>query len=301
MKLRPTSVTVLAPAKVNLSLRIVGRRDDGYHLIESLMLAVSLCDSLEISVRRRATGTRRVRCRVVGRERVPRGAANLAARAATAVLRELDEPADVDIRLRKRIPIGAGLGGGSSDAAAVLSTLPRLLGRRLPKHRSAALAVALGADVPFFLTCRPAWASGIGERLEELSRPGRVDLVIAVPRARVATAWAYANALPPLKRLTSRNRGRTSSRGLRVTAKSLSCHVSNDFEAGVAAAVPDVTRLKRRLESLGATATIMSGSGSAVVGIFTSAAVASVAASEMRGPDQAWVVRSLLQRPRRDE
>lgn len=284
-----------------MSLRIVGRREDGYHLIESLMLPVSLCDSLEIAVRRRKTGTRRVRCRVVGPERVPGGQVNLAARAAKAILEELDENADVEIRLHKKIPVGAGLGGGSSDAAAVLSALPRLLGRRVPRRRLEALAVALGADVPFFLRCMPAWAWGIGERLEPLLRPGRVDLVIAVPRARVSTAWAYANALPALGRSIPGKRGRPSARGLRITAKSLSCHVSNDFEARVAVAVPDVARLKRRLEALGATTTIMSGSGSAVVGIYASGTAASDAAGSVRGPDQAWAVRSLLRRPRRDE
>jgi 4-diphosphocytidyl-2-C-methyl-D-erythritol kinase len=298
---RPQRATVLAPAKVNVSLRVLGRREDGYHLIESLMLPVSLCDSLDIAIRRRKTGSRSVRCHVVGPERVPDGPGNLAVRAAKAVLDELEEKADVEIRLNKRIPVGAGLGGGSSDAAAVLSALPQLLGRRVPKRRVAEIALALGADVPFFLACRPAWASGIGERLEPLPRPGRVDLVIAVPRTRVSTAWAYANALPPLGRLTTRKRGGPGSRGLRITAKSLSCHVSNDFEARVAVAVPDVARLKRRLEALGAMTTIMSGSGSAVIGIYASGTAASDAASKLQSPDQAWAVRSLLRRPRRDE
>jgi 4-diphosphocytidyl-2-C-methyl-D-erythritol kinase len=152
--------------------------------------------------------------------------------------------------------------------------------------------------VPFFIRCRPAWATGIGERLTELT-VAPLDLVVAVPRRRVGTAWAYANALPPrAHRKTGRRSQTAGARYLRTLAKSLSCHVSNDFEAGVAAAVPDVARLKKRLEELGAMATVMSGSGSAVVGMFDSRASAEAAARAFSRPDRAWAVRSLGARPR---
>jgi 4-diphosphocytidyl-2-C-methyl-D-erythritol kinase len=292
-------VSISAPAKVNLILRVVGRRPDGYHLLESLMVPVSLTDDLEIRVRR-STGTgSSVTCRVSGPAKVPGGQANLATRAANEVLEELGASARVAIRLYKRIPAGAGLGGGSSDAAAVLSALPPMLGRRIPSDRLRTIAASLGADVPFFLDCRPAWATGIGDVLEPVSSFPRLDLVIVVPRRRVETAWAYANALPAIGRLTTRKRGRSRARGLRAGAKSLSFRVSNDFEHGVSAAVPDVLRLRRSLEALGAQAVVMSGSGSAVVGIFASRAEAAEAAEAFRSPDTAAAVQVLRRRPAR--
>lgn len=290
-------VTVLAPAKVNLVLRIVGRRRDGYHLLESLMVLISLCDELRIEASTVRGPRSKVMCRVSGPAKVPGGTKNLAARAARKVIEELGVDARVTIRLHKRIPAGAGLGGGSSDAAAVLTKLPSLLGRRIPRRRLHAMAAELGADVPFFLDGRPAWATGIGEILEPLASFPRLDLVVVVPRSRVETAWAYANALPPLAQLTTRNRGRSTARGLRASAKSLSFRVSNDFEHGVSAAVPDVARLRRRLEALGARAVVMSGSGSAVVGIFASRAEAEQAAGMFRSPDTAAAVQVLRRRP----
>jgi 4-diphosphocytidyl-2-C-methyl-D-erythritol kinase len=290
-------VAILAPAKVNLVLRIVGRRADGYHLLESLMVPISLCDELEI--RAAAVGGPRssVSCRVSGPAKIPGGPTNLASRAARRVMDELGVSALVGIHLRKRIPAGAGLGGGSSDAAAVLTVLPGLLGRRLSRRRLRMIAAELGADVAFFLDCRPAWATGIGEILEPIPSFPRLDLVVVVPRRRVATAWAYANALPRLGELTTRKRGRSRARGLRAGAKSLSFRVSNDFEHGVSAAVPDVARLRRRLEALGASAVVMSGSGSAVVGIFASRAEAEQAAGMFRSPDMAAAVQVLRRRP----
>lgn len=286
---------ILAPAKVNLTLHVVGRRADGYHLLETLMVPVSFFDELEI----RAAGARRsnVTCHVSGPAKVAGGARNLAARAARLVLAELGVDARVSIRLRKRVPAGAGLGGGSSDAAAVLKALPRLLGRRIRRERLREMAAGLGADVPFFLDCRPAWASGIGEVLRPIPRFPRLHFVVAVPPTRVETAWAYANALPPIPRLTTRKRGRTRADGLRAGAKSLSFRVSNDFEHGVSAAVPDVARLRKRLVALGAQAVVMSGSGSAVVGIFASRAEAEQAAGEFRSPDMAVAVQVLRRRP----
>lgn len=286
---------ILAPAKVNLTLHVVGRRADGYHLLETLMVPVSFFDELEI----RAARARRsnVTCHVSGPAKVAGGARNLAARAARLVLAELGVDARVSIRLRKRVPAGAGLGGGSSDAAAVLKALPRLLGRRIRRERLREMAAGLGADVPFFLDCRPAWASGIGEVLRPIPRFPRLHFVVAVPLTRVETAWAYANALPPIPRLTTRKRGRTRADGLRAGAKSLSFRVSNDFEHGVSAAVPDVARLRKRLVALGAQAVVMSGSGSAVVGIFASRAEAEQAAGEFRSPDMAVAVQVLRRRP----
>lgn len=290
-------VELLAPAKVNLVLRIVGRRPDGYHLLESLMVPVSWCDRVAIRAIARRSSPSRISCRVGGPHKVAGGAGNLAARAARAVLAELGIHADVKIALRKEIPSGAGLGGGSSDAAAVLRGLPTALGGRLTREQLISIALGLGADVPFFLDCRPAWAEGIGEKLRPVSGFPDVNLVVAVPRRRVSTAWAYRNALPPLCELAARNRRRRPHRVLHASVESLSSLVFNDFEARVEAAVADVGRLKKTLMERGARATVLSGSGSAVVGIFSSRPEAEEAARRFRPSDTAIAVRTVRRRP----
>jgi len=287
-------VSSAAPAKVNLTLKVVGRRGDGYHLIESLMVPISLCDEVRIRV---TPGSREVSCSVEGPEDAPSGQNNLAAVAARAVLAELDLDVDVDVRVTKHIPSGSGLGGGSSDAATVLRTLPPMLGRFPRPARLAEIAVRIGADVPFFLTCRPSVAMGVGEILAPVPRFPDVHMVVAVPEARVSTTWAYEHAVFPAEVLTSRPSATTTSLRLRLKREPIASLLWNDLEAGVAAAFPDVERLKRRLEELGAEATVMSGSGSAVVGLFRSGRRAEDAAAGVTTPDRAYAVRVLRRRP----
>jgi 4-diphosphocytidyl-2-C-methyl-D-erythritol kinase len=286
--------TTWAPAKINLTLRVLGRRSDGYHLIESLMVPISLCDRVDLRV---GPGSGRVTCSVEGTEEVPDGAHNLAAAAARAVMEEVGASADIDVHLKKNIPVGSGLGGGSSDAAAVLRTLPALLGRTFRPLRLAELAVGIGADVPFFLTCRPSVAMGVGEILAPVPRFPEFHFVVAVPDFQVSTAWAYRHALPPITVLTSRPSATTRSLRLRLKREPITALLSNDFEAGVTAVYPDVDRLKRKLAGLGAEATVMSGSGSAVVGLFRSGRRAGEAAAAVAAPDRAYAVRVLRRRP----
>jgi len=262
-------VSCRAPAKVNLVLRVLGTRDDGYHLLETLMAPISLYDDVILDV---SPGRGRVRCTVDGPEKVGGGRDNIAAAAARAVLAATGQGADVHVRLTKRIPSGAGLGGGSSDAAAVLRLLPRVLGSRIAPASLALMASRLGADVPFFLRCRPAWATGIGDRLQPISEFPSLSLCVAVPRTRVNTAWAYGNALPRRahRRVGGPEEPDLDAKRLRLTAKSISCLFFNDFERGVRGACEDVGRLLATMKKLGAVATVMSGSGSAVVGMFDS-------------------------------
>jgi len=286
--------TLLAPAKVNLTLRVLGRRADGYHDIDSTMVPISLYDRIEICT---MTGRRAVACRVTGPQRVPGGPSNLAGVAAARVLDELGMSARVEIELEKRIPAGAGLGGGSSDAAAVLRALPAMLGRPIPVNRLAEIARGIGADVPFFLACRPARATGIGDTLEPLPSFPRAHLVVVVPSARVVTAWAYRHALGSRKGLTSGTTDRTRRRRLPRSPKSLGSFVFNDFERGVGRVVPDVERLARTLRADGSLATVMSGTGSAVVGVFESSARARIVATAFSAPDLAFAVRIIARRP----
>jgi 4-diphosphocytidyl-2-C-methyl-D-erythritol kinase len=290
------SLTVRAPAKVNLLLRVVGRRDDGYHDLDSLMFAVSLYDDLRIEAApaRRAS----VSCGVSGPERVPGGPSNLAARAAKAVLDELGQKARVAVRVRKEIPYGAGLGGGSSDAAAVIRCLPALLGRRLAPDDATRIARSLGADVPFFLTCQPARARGIGDLLSPVGRVPRGSVVLAISPDRVNTAWAYKHALGRLTSGKSASRFRAFQRSI----DDVEAWFFNDFQRGVESAVASVRRSRECLEALGARATVLTGSGCAVVGLFEDARRASAAVAGYAGPGRAVVAQLIRSapKPRRD-
>lgn len=285
-------MTVRAPAKVNLSLRVLGRRADGYHELDTRMFAVSLYDELEIRVS--AAPRTSVGCRVHGPERVEGGSGNLAARAAMAVLDHLGERRRVAIRLHKLVPFGAGLGGGSSDAAAVIRVLPGLVGRRLPMAEALTLAGALGADVPFFLRCRPSRATGIGDRLRDLERVPAGAMVIAVPKERVATAWAYRHALP---NLTSR-KGASRFPPFPRSVDAVEAWFFNDFQCGVERSVETVRSARERLLALGARAAVLSGSGSAVVGWFEDGAAARAALERYDGPGKAFVARVIHAAPR---
>jgi 4-diphosphocytidyl-2-C-methyl-D-erythritol kinase len=276
-------VACRAPAKVNLVLRVLGTRPDGYHLLETLMVPISLYDDVVLEI---SPGTGRVRCSVEGSERVDGGRDNIAAAAARAVLAATGQGADVDIHLTKTIPSGAGLGGGSSDAAAVLRLLPRALGSRLVPAALARMATGLGADVPFFLRCRPAWATGIGDRLVPIKDFPDLSLCVAVPRTRVNTAWAYHNALPRRahrRRMPEPEEAGIDANRLRLTAKSIRFQFFNDFERGIRSACEDVGRLLAMMKKLGAVATVMSGSGSAVVGMFGSEPEARQASIRLSG------------------
>lgn len=175
---------------MNLGLRILGRRADGYHELESLFAPLDWGDALELRV---VPGGRGVRIAVAGeREGVPEGEANLAERAARAFLEAAGVEAAVEGRLEKRVPAASGLGGGSSDAAAVLRALARRLPGALAPEALRALALRLGADVPFFLDPRPVLVTGIGERMEPVEGLPALPLLLVHPGEALSTAAVYA-------------------------------------------------------------------------------------------------------------
>jgi 4-diphosphocytidyl-2-C-methyl-D-erythritol kinase len=175
-----------APAKVNLSLRILGRRPDGYHEIESLMTPISLADEITIET---SLGHRiRVAC---DDPSLPTDWTNLAAVAAGKFYDHTGLRFDTRITIRKRIPHGAGLGGGSSDAASVLVGLDALFETHLGAEALEALAAKCGSDVPFFIRRQPAWVRGRGERVEPASLGRTLVLVLVKPAFAVETPWAY--------------------------------------------------------------------------------------------------------------
>lgn len=173
-----SALELSAPAKLNLVLEVLGRRPDGYHEIDTILTEIDLCDRVSLE---RADG---IELEVTG-EPAPADATNLAWRAAEAL------GVGARIRLHKRIPAGAGLGGGSSDAAAVLKGLDRLYGLETPPGRLLELATGLGADVPFFLTGGLARCGGIGERVEPLPPLGEKRFILAVPDLPLATKAVY--------------------------------------------------------------------------------------------------------------
>lgn len=182
------SIRIMACAKLNLTLRVVGRRSDGYHLLQSLMTAVDLADELLLR-RDRRPGPAGIRLWAPPELGPPEE--NLVVKAACLLLSFVGMKANLEIKLTKRIPMGAGLGGGSSDAAATLVGLNKLLGIGLSQKELVSLGVEIGADVPFFLGSSPAWVEGIGEQCTpiKIELPG--GFLILVPPVRLSTSQVY--------------------------------------------------------------------------------------------------------------
>ena len=272
---------------MNLSLRVVGRRRDGYHLVDTVMVPVGLYDEVEIT-RPKSGRQIRVTC---DHPLVPSGRRNLAYQAASLLLGQAGIQKPVRIHIRKRIPVGAGLGGGSSDAAATLRGLNRLFRLGLSRQEMLALAASLGADAPFFVRGHPARARGIGDELEPLPSIPRLWIVILYPGFPVSTRWAYRKLSFKLTKAIENTSINFSRSGGRELVRLL----VNDLEAAVLRRYPRIAFLKERLIQEGAAGALMSGSGSSVFGIFFSVKMARKAFVRLRKEDgiQAYLVRSL--------
>jgi 4-diphosphocytidyl-2-C-methyl-D-erythritol kinase len=286
-------VKIRAPAKINVSLHVVGVRRDGYHLVDTIMLPVSLYDDLTIHKNRGGTGRRKQNRLTVTCDdpSVPGGKKNLAYKAAELLLSEAEIDASVDIRIRKRIPVGAGLGGGSTDAAATLLGLNRLFSLGYTSRRLEKLALSLGADVPFFIRGGPARARGIGEQLTGLRGVRRFWLVILYPGFAVSTAWVYKN----LRHKSTRCIANTSMAFPLRSLANLRKLLVNDLEAVTLDRYPRIRLLKQRLVDEGAVGALMSGSGSSVFGVFNSRRSAEHAFRRLRNEEEleAFLVRVL--------
>ena len=280
---------VLAPAKVNLFLRIVGVRDDGYHLLDSLMIPVGLCDEIQLTVQkvRNAGGSQIiVRC---DEPSIPNNETNLAYRAAALICQDAGVSVRMTIEIEKRIPAGAGLGGGSSDAAAVLTALNVELGLHWPAERLGALAVRLGADVPFFIRCQPARVGGIGEELTPITLPFDRWFVLVVPPFEVSTPWAYRRFDElPAEHSASANPAFSHSGGGWPRPE----QYINDLERAVIPSHPVIQTIKAELLTRQAEAALMSGSGSAVFGVFRDQAAAKQAALELARQGRTFCVKA---------
>lgn len=273
------SVRVRAPAKVNLFLRILGRRPDGFHEIETLFQAVDLAD--EVTVVRGRPG---VRLEVDGPDLGP-VEQNLAHRAARLYLEGAGVAATdgVTVRLRKRIPAGAGLGGGSSDAAAVLRCMDVLWAGALAPPDLALAAASLGSDVPFFLGAAGALAlgRGRGEILRALPPLPEARLVLVLPPVHVATGPAYG-ALAARRVVEPPNpREPWDPARLALGWAGVAQDAENDFEAVVPPLHPPVASSLRALRAAGAAPALLSGSGAACFGVFPGPDAAAAAAGDL--------------------
>ena len=299
------SRTLRTPAKINLGLRLTGRRNDGYHLLESVFAPVDLHD--EISVAWEAGPPRielelhedRLNALPAALSGVAGGPENLVYRAAQAFQSATGLGGRIRLSLRKSIPAGAGLGGGSSDAAAVLRALVALAGPRAPDPiELASIALGLGADVPFFLAPAPALVSGIGEIIEPISGLPRLPLVLANPAISIATAEVYRVADAMADSLTGPEPGSTMRAISRLQSEkgnwplALGELLVNDLEPAATRLCPPIAALIERMRGLGSLAVSMSGSGATVFGVFESAEKAEEAAQELKtspNSEDLWV------------
>jgi 4-diphosphocytidyl-2-C-methyl-D-erythritol kinase len=245
-----------SPAKVNLRLEILKKREDGYHEIRTIFQKINLYDTLHFSLRRRK-GVRIT----TGHPGLETGKKNLVYQAVKSILERSGYGGGVDVEIEKRIPLGAGLGGGSSNAATALKALNRLLKVNLTKKELMEIGAEIGADVPFFLFEGSAIGSGIGERLRKIELPALFYILI-YPNFEVSTRWAYQHSI------LTKTKYHFNLRKLFKTQDGMIRSLRNDLEAVVSARYPEIASMKGMLTSSGAIGTMMTGSGPTVFGLF---------------------------------
>jgi len=275
-----------APAKINFGLWIGRRRSDGFHPVSTVYIPIRLFDTVMVELNE--SGSVDLSC---DDETLPAGMENLCWKAADLFFQETGIRAGASIRLKKRIPSGAGLGGGSSDAAAVLMALNRLLFGEMADERLLSIAARIGADVPFFLYRRPCAARGIGEILTPVEIPDSITALVVVPRFPINTAGAYKafddaaydagpeiDFSPMLKKLIK------SPENVRKS-------VYNDFEPVLFPIYPKLQEIKNRIYAENPLYASLSGSGSAVYGLFKSDKTAQNAAKSFSGAFRIFTAR----------
>jgi 4-diphosphocytidyl-2-C-methyl-D-erythritol kinase len=257
-------VTVAAPAKVNLYLEVLGRRADGFHELETIFQTIDLADRVEVVITPHGHGI----TLVCDRPGIPQGAGNLAWRAASAfVAHRGDHQVGIHVTLTKVIPHGAGLGGGSSDAAAVLRALDRLLPGWLTPAELHDVAAGLGSDVPYFLLGGTAWGGGRGERLVSLPELPELPVTVLMPAAMLPTPAVFA-ALSAEERTERPAHGDRwwSAAMTHCDAGRLATLMRNRLTAPARRLCPELERLVLWLEDAGIPS-VMSGSGSSCVAL----------------------------------
>ncbi len=250
------TITLHSPAKVNLCLSVLGKRTDGYHDVQMVMQMVGLYD--EVIVSREGHGIQVV----CDHGAIPPGEGNIAWKAAAEMFRICGYHAGLSISIRKHIPVAAGLGGGSGNAAAVILAVNRLLGLGLGLDRLAEIGARIGMDVPFFLYGPTALALGRGDLISELPVLPKCRLLLVNPGFETSTAWVYKNINLGLTKKVD------CTKIARLSLGNIAKGLHNDLETVTMAAHPVIGRIKNMLIGQGALGALMSGSGPTVFGIF---------------------------------
>ncbi|MFH0733678.1 MAG: 4-(cytidine 5'-diphospho)-2-C-methyl-D-erythritol kinase [bacterium] len=252
-------IEIKAPAKINIGLNITSRRTDGYHNLETIFYPINdLFDVIKIS----KSKTSSFRCNV---KEIDVDMNNLIIAAKTKLEKYSGKKLHTDIYCEKNIPIGAGLGGGSSDAAATLISLNEMFELGIKYDDMVKIALDLGSDVPFFLKAKPAYASGRGEELELLDFSIELPIILINPNIHISTKEAFSSITP----LKSKHKLNNVIIDSKIDFEYLKKHIKNDFELSIFNKYPLLREIKDKLHHLGAKFTIMSGSGSTIYAIFS--------------------------------
>lgn len=268
-------ITIAAPAKINLSLDITGKLENGYHALDTIMQTISIEDKITLA---------KSGCQIsvlCDHPQVPQGNGNICHKAAEAFFEKTALEGGVIITIDKNIPVAAGLAGGSSDAAAVIKGLNLLYGTGLTQREMCEIGLKCGADVPYCIVAGTCRAKGIGEKLTKLPSFAGVYIVLVVPDFFVSTEWAYKNydlnspdEKPRTEELISYIRGRD----IKNTAE----RMANVLESVTAKKHPEIREIKHDIKKSGACGSVMSGSGPSVFGLFENEEKARIAFSVIR-------------------
>lgn len=251
-----------APAKINLGLKITGKRPNGYHELQSLMCPLSFGDVLDFEPLKEK-GAWSASSNVVD---IPTGEGSLIEKAFRWASSALNYEGGLKVKLNKVIPTGAGLGGGSSDAAAVMRAVEKITGMSLLDESYPEIALSVGADVPFFLKEGAKWITGIGEIVSQSVRVPALEVLLIHPGIGISTKWVYSEL--KIEALTSKNPAVTLPPAFESFGY-LKSYLTNDLESVVLPHYPVVREMKESLAALGADAALMSGSGSTVFGLYS--------------------------------
>ena len=250
---------IKAYAKINLMLNIIGKRPDGYHDVDMIMQTIGLCDVIDVEKRMNSI-------EITGTGHIPYDETNLAYKAAKLFLDITGIRTGVKIHIQKNIPVCAGMAGGSTDAAAVLKAMNLLFGKPLSSKVLSRISARLGADVPYCLRGKTARATGIGEVISPIAPLGKMTVVVVKPPVSVSTPAAYGSL-----NYSELLHPDTEEAVRAIEAddmKKLFSLMGNSFEKSIFSMFPEIGEIKSDMLSMGASASLMSGSGSAVFGIF---------------------------------
>lgn len=276
---RVNAITVRSCAKINLGLRVKEKRPDGYHNIETIFVPIKLFDKIRLEIIDHGIILKinfdenafsfwempSFNSSIIGKIKIPSGKNNLAYKAASLFFKKSGITKGIAILLNKSIPVGAGLGGGSSNAAAVLAGMNRLFNNPLTKKELFNLGLELGMDVPFFLTAKPCYATGRGEILTPIAIP-KLYVCVYFPNYPIRTEWAYQQLAKTRSVLTNTDLSLMILKKKLVNGDlvGLSHYLRNSFEEIVFAVHPDLAKIKKLFLSSGAYAASLTGSGSAI-------------------------------------